>query len=43
MEFRMDHLDQIEDHMVAIVPESKTEIRDRRDQLQDLTLMLMMF
>ena len=39
----MDHRDQIEDHMGVIVLESKMEIRDRRDQLQDLTLMLMMF
>ena len=43
MELQMDHRDQIEDHMVAIVLESKTEVRDRRDQHQDLTLMLMMF
>lgn len=39
----MDHQDQIEDHMGVIVLESKTEVRDRQDQLQDLTLMLMMF
>ena len=43
MVFQMDHLDQIEDHMVVIVLESKMEVRDRLDQLQDLTLMLMMF
>ena len=40
----MEHLTvRDEDHMVAIVPKSKTEVRDRRDQLQDLTLMSMMF
>ena len=40
----MEHLTvRDEDHMVATVPESKTEVRDRQDQLQDLTSMLMMF
>ena len=40
----MEHLTvRDEDHMVAIVPESKMEVRDRQDQLQDLTLISMMF
>ena len=40
----MEHLTvRDEDHMAVIVPESKTEVRDRLDQLQDLILISMMF